>query len=71
MEDWICEDHPWEEMSHDGCKGAGAPIEAQMFLMQNQIRFAKQELKEYKFFAEDMIHGLYRRIVEKEHLKKK
>lgn len=62
MEEWVCDDHPTEEMGHDGCNGGGVLKEAQMWVMIIQRRNALQELKECKVFYEDIIYGLCERI---------
>lgn len=66
MSKWVCEEHPWEEMEHEGCGGAGIMEEHKMWMMMIQRRNALQELKEYKAFAEDIIRGLYNRVTELE-----
>ena len=66
MEEWLCEDHPEEEMGHDGCDSAGIPKEAQMFMLVMQRRNAIQKYNNCKWLYEDMIYGLVKRIEELE-----
>mgnify|MGYP003522672055 FL=1 len=68
MTEWVCEDHPMQEMGHDRCTGAGVLKHTQMFHMMIQRRNALQELKECKALYEDMIQGLYNRVLELEDL---
>ena len=68
MTEWVCEEHPMDEMGHDGCMGAGVLKRTQMFHMMIQRRNALQELKECKTLYEEMIQGLYNRVLELEGL---
>ncbi len=67
-EEWVCEQHPEFEFGHDGCAGPGVLKEEQMFYMCLQRRNALQKYKEAKAFYEEIIYGLYNRILQLEEL---
>lgn len=66
MIEWLCEIHPEEEMGHDGCDGAGIPRDAQIYMLVIQRRNAIQKYNNSKWFYEDVIFGLEKRIEELE-----
>ena len=66
MTDLICEEHPWKEMGHDGCDGAGVPLHARAFYMDIVVRNYKQQIKEMEAFYGETIWHLKNRIIELE-----
>ena len=44
--EWYCETHPDQLMGHAGCGGAGIPACARISCLMNQLRLAKQEVRE-------------------------
>lgn len=66
MDEWVCEQHPEFEWPHGNCSGPGVLKEEQMFYMWLQRRNALQKLKETKAFYEQIIYGLYNRVLELE-----
>lgn len=63
MDEWICEQHPELERPHGDCAGPGVLKEEQIFYMWLQRRNALQQLKETKAFYEQIIYGLYKRVL--------
>jgi len=55
---WYCEQHPLQEMGHDGCSGAGIPECARVQLLANSLRLAKQEIRETAMHRDDLVARL-------------
>lgn len=67
MDKWYCEQHPEQEMGHDGCSGAGITEDARLWMAAVQRRNALQKMKEFKAYYSMVIVALIDRIKELEY----
>lgn len=54
--EWLCEEHPDQPMGHSGCSGCGIPSDTALAFCANQLRHARQQLKEHR--EQEQLYGL-------------